>query len=655
MPPSLSITSPGTFSIGCNYWASHAGTAMWSDWRPDVVEEDLRELAATGIDTLRVFPLWPDFQPLNLLRIYNGIPKEICHGETPLPPTPAGRAGVSEEMMQRFEAFTAMCSRHGLKLVVSLITGWMSGRMFVPHALAHLDPLTDPRSIMWQVRFARYFVNRMKHDQAITAWELGNECNCMGSANREQAWLWTSTLAANVKNADPDRPFISGMHSLKCEGQNGAWFIKDQAELTDVLTTHPYPHFTPFCNKTPINTQASILHATAETRLCAGMGDKPAFAEELGTLGDIFGGEEEVASRLRSNLFSLWAHDCRGLYWWCAYDQTHLENAPYDWNAIERELGLFKKRGTPKKSVSALKDFRQFLGGFPHPTLPQRRIDAVCLLANDGDSWAIAYASFILAVQAGLDIEFQHVANPLKPSGAYFLPSLSSASSPTRRQWQELLDRVRAGASLYLSFNNAIISSFEEITGLHIKTREARSTPAAINFPNKDIPSLSVESPFRLNMTPSRAEILAAEPDGNPALTKAAYGKGAVYFLSVPIELALLTSPGNLHLNATNSYWNLYRALARNIGFNRVVSKQSPEIGITEHPIDKDNVIVAAINHSPESRQVSLKPLQGWRLNKTHRGKLEKSSSGELTFSIPANDAAVFELSRTGTRRLDDQ
>ena len=24
----------GGFKIGCNYWASHAGVAMWSDWRP---------------------------------------------------------------------------------------------------------------------------------------------------------------------------------------------------------------------------------------------------------------------------------------------------------------------------------------------------------------------------------------------------------------------------------------------------------------------------------------------------------------------------------------------------------------------------------------------------------------------------------------------
>ena len=29
------LTEPGALHLGCNYWASHAGTRMWSDWRLD--------------------------------------------------------------------------------------------------------------------------------------------------------------------------------------------------------------------------------------------------------------------------------------------------------------------------------------------------------------------------------------------------------------------------------------------------------------------------------------------------------------------------------------------------------------------------------------------------------------------------------------------
>ncbi len=40
------LVGKGVFSVGCNYWASHAGTNMWRDWREDVVDADLREIAA---------------------------------------------------------------------------------------------------------------------------------------------------------------------------------------------------------------------------------------------------------------------------------------------------------------------------------------------------------------------------------------------------------------------------------------------------------------------------------------------------------------------------------------------------------------------------------------------------------------------------------
>ncbi len=61
------LTDPGRFVVGCNYWASHAGTFMWRNWQAEVVEADFRQFAAAGLQVLRVFPLWPDFQPLTLL------------------------------------------------------------------------------------------------------------------------------------------------------------------------------------------------------------------------------------------------------------------------------------------------------------------------------------------------------------------------------------------------------------------------------------------------------------------------------------------------------------------------------------------------------------------------------------------------------------
>ena len=71
----------GRFFTGCNYWASHAGMRMWEKWDEDVVDADFARLAAHDIRVLRVFPLWSDFQPIHLLRMGGGEPKEYRFGD----------------------------------------------------------------------------------------------------------------------------------------------------------------------------------------------------------------------------------------------------------------------------------------------------------------------------------------------------------------------------------------------------------------------------------------------------------------------------------------------------------------------------------------------------------------------------------------------
>ena len=39
----------GRFYVGCNYWASHAGTYMWRNWRPEIVRQDFEMMAKAGL------------------------------------------------------------------------------------------------------------------------------------------------------------------------------------------------------------------------------------------------------------------------------------------------------------------------------------------------------------------------------------------------------------------------------------------------------------------------------------------------------------------------------------------------------------------------------------------------------------------------------
>jgi len=637
----------GAFMLGCNYWASHAGTAMWSDWRPDVVDKDLKQLSGAGLQILRVFPLWPVFQPLVELKTGGGEHGEYRFGESPLPAADAGFAGVSEEAMGKFKQFADLAEKHGLKLIVSLITGWMSGRLFVPPALENKHVLTDPAAILWQVRFVRYFVKTMRGHQAISAWGLGNECNCMDRVkSREEAWMWTYAISRAIRSEDTSRPVISDLHGIKpaVKHREANWTIQDQAELTDILTTHPYPPFTPYCGLEPINTMRPVLHATAESRLYGDIGKKPCFAEELGTLGPFFAGEKVAADYIRSELFSLWAHDCGGMFWWCAFDQNHLEHAPYDWTAVERELGLIRNDRTSKPVLEEIGRFAKFIAQLPIKELPTRITEAACILTHGQDSWGVAYSSFILAKQAGFDLMFSQADEKLPDKDLYMLPSLTGAQSFSRRFWLKLLERVRAGATLYVSFDDCILSSFREVFGLEIQTREKRSEKLSLELTElAGAPVISTAAEYRLNLLPANAEILGKEPDGNPAFIGTKYGKGRIYLLTASLEMNLCNEPGAFHAKNAQPFWKIYRHIAEEtMGKTRILGKEHPQLGITEHPLNDNERVAVLINYSPESVNALVNIAAGWGVAETLRGA--KSENGII--KLPSNDAAVWLISK---------
>ncbi len=644
IPNSNPLTTNGSFLIGCNYWASHAGTHMWRDWQPEVIAIDLKQLSEAGLQVLRCFPLWPDFQPITQLYGGGGHPQEIRHAEEALG-TGNQRSGISSIAIEHFSIFADLAAADGLKLIVGLLTGWMSGRLFVPDALQGRNVLTDPVALMWETRFVREFVRKFKDHPAVLAWDLGNECNCMAPVpNAEAAWAWTSAIANAIRAEDSSRPVVSGMHSLDEPDENGPWRIFHQAELTDVLTTHPYPYFTPHCDHEPINTLRNGLHATAQTRWYSDIGSTSALAEEVGTLGPMFASDRIAADYLRMALFSLWANDGRGLLWWCGYDQNLLTHAPYDWTPIERELGLFRADRSPKPIVAEMTRFRQFLNALPVETLPPRITDAICILTHGQEQWGIAYASFILAKQAGIDITFQYTDQSLKEASLYLLPSVSGGSPFSRRFWVALNEKITNGADVYLSLNDAILSPFKEPFGLEVQTREKRTTPAEfeITLPDgKGTFSYQASSPAKYTLVASGAEILGCETDGNPAFTSHIWGKGRVIFLTVPIEQHLSNTPGGFTGPDAQPFWPIYRWLAANRRpmTSRMVSKDNPLIGITEHLLSDSKRIIVLINYSPTQQKAILGINQGWLVKSSWYGP-QPTKDGAI--ELDQNDAAVF-------------
>lgn len=613
---------------------------MWRNWRPDVIDSDFTQLHRDKLQVLRVFPLWPDFQPIESLLTACSEVVEFRHGEAPLPQGQRVQDGVSEVMLERFGAMLDLAEKNKLDLVVGLVTGWMSGRLFVPPALAGLDPIVDPKSILWQVRLVRAIVRRFKGHPAIKAWDLGNECNVMGAATREEAWLWTATIANTIRAEDVTRPIVSGMHSLSADPKQ-PWCLRDQGELTDLLTTHPYPLFTKYCMQEPINTMRPLLHAVAETRLYADISGRPAFVEEFGNLGPMISSEAISADMARVKLYDIWAHDCRAAVWWCAYDQTELEQPPYDWCTIERELGLYRAKGSPKPVLETFKSFAETIEKMPFKTLPPRRLDAVCILTAEQDNWAVAYSSFVLARQAGFDIRFHYGDRELPDADLYLLPSVNGFAPIARRFEKQLWDKVEKGATLYISLGTGALGQFVENSGLCLETRSNRQGKCCFAWRSGQ-GNLIVSAPERIKLSSDTAEILAEESDGTPVFCRSHYGKGTIYTLTLPLELSLASKPQAFAPATMQPFFEIYQTVAAEALAKRQVRKSSPWLGVTEHTMPNGDLVVVLINYLPEKLSETLRVAPGYRFSKALAGVAPQEG---CRLELAANDAAVWLLS----------
>ena len=642
------IFTEGKFEIGCNYWASHAGTAMWNMWDEAVVEEDLALLKKNNIRIVRMFPLWSDFQPIKMHYRWSCNEREIRIGEEPLDlSTPEGEAGIDPIMVERFEKFCRIAEKYDLKLVVGLLTGWMSGRMFVPPALERLNLISNSEAILWEIKFVRYMVRRFKNEKSILAWDLGNECNCLSPFEKLDLIRWIGDISMAIKVEDNSRPVISGMHGI-VPGIDPKPSPKEISRDCDVLTTHPYPLFTRHCNTDPLGEMKSVLHATAESLMQADLSGNPCIVEEIGTLGQMMVSDKIGGEYARASCLSSWAHDLRSFLWWCANEQSALTRTPYDWNAVERELGLFRLDRTPKPVCENLSAVQTFIDGFEAEfgALPSRITDAVCVLTRDQDCWGVAYGTFMLAKQAGLDIKFAYSEDVIPDADIYLLPSLFGGDITNKYKLDKLYKKVEEGATLYISNDELMMSDFMRVSGNCVDTRTTTSFAYDVELPTGGKVKLDATANIRLHSVGS--EVICRDENGDPAFTVYNLGKGKVYYLNYPIERIAGTKAGVISGPNAMPLYEYYKAMnLRNA--EKCAESSDPYIGITEHKMADGRRVLVLINHDKNDREAEITLCGGKKIESFKAlGNVTqmKENDNGFTLKIEHNNAAYCILAK---------
>jgi hypothetical protein len=488
-----------------------------------------------------------------------------------------------------------------------LLTGWMSGAQFRPEPLMERNIFTDSFALAWETKFAKYFVRRFKDEPAIAGWGFGNESNVMSLCpSREAAFVWSSLIANTIRSEDVSRPIISGMHGLAVEGAGNSWHIADQGQVCDVVTTHPYPLFTPYCDMDPLVNIRSTLHATAESCLYSDLSQKPCFIEEMGELGRGVANEQNSRTYLDTVLWSCWSHNHCGCLWWAAFDVPPTDKVPYDWFPFESTLGLFSVDRKSKLTAGAISDFAKMIASLPaeYRALPPHKKQAVCILSHEQEHWPIAFASFILAKQAGYTIRFVSPDDDIPPASFYLLTSLGGYGSLSQTRWNTITKNISDnGGVLYLSVADALLSNLGQIAGVEVVSRQQRRRDLEIRFnsgttlkcPN------NIGAKYQLSVKPHGADIEAIDSDGVPVLTRFKFGKGTVFFLNVGLELLLGHQCGAFDKESPD-FASIYRIIGKEVIDRAIVTKNSDarSLLLTEHPCADGSTLVVGVNHGAE-------------------------------------------------------
>ena len=323
--------------------------SWWSKFDLAEVEADFGRIAACGLDSVRMFLTWEDFQP---------APDR-----------------VDRWMLERLVEVADLAGGLGLALIPTLFTGHMSGVNWIPTwALggSSRDPrfrvvsggrVVDTGLRNWytdsavgdaQVLFAAEAAAALAGHEAVWAWDLGNEnSNCVIPSTRSAARAWLARLSSAIRSADATALVTVGLHMEDLE-EDRRLGPAEASEACDLLSMHGYPIYARWADGP---TDHQVLPFLARVTHWLGEGGDLVFSE-FGLPSLVVEDDAGAAYTARA-LEGLRRAGCLGALLWCYsdYDPALWESPPFDLAPHERSFGLWRADGSPKPAVAAIAAF----------------------------------------------------------------------------------------------------------------------------------------------------------------------------------------------------------------------------------------------------------------------------------------------------------
>lgn len=363
--------------LGVNYWPRNKAMYWWSQFDAVEVQEEFSLISELGLNLVRIFLLWDDFQP---------APDKL-----------------STSALDNLITVCDIASSNQLKLDITFFTGHMSGPSWAPTWMlegempsnirqvvsagkivnkGYRNPFSDERVLRGEKLQLHTVVQLLKDHPAVWCWNLGNEPDLFALPSSDSVGeRWAAEMVSLIHSVDTNHPVTCGLHVASLLYNNGLR-VDQVFDKTDFAVMHSYPMYMMELTGDPLDPE----YVPFTCALTAALSGKPVLMEEFGgctappgrasfewewsgygsPIKQFMASEEALAEYYAAVLPRLVQVGVIGAVAWCFADyHPDLWNKPpcsESWH--ERFFGLVRPDGSLKPHALVLRDFAA-----THPTV----------------------------------------------------------------------------------------------------------------------------------------------------------------------------------------------------------------------------------------------------------------------------------------------
>jgi endo-1,4-beta-mannosidase len=590
------------YLIGANYWPKKTGPLMWRKWDPNEVREELKQMKGLGMNVCRSFLYFPDFMP-----------------------TPDN---VDKEMLLKLSEFISICEDEDIYTIPSFFVGHMSGEDWDVSWRKNRNFYNDPWMLKQESLYVEEVVKKVRNSKAIIGWLLSNEItNYSGIADSKSVLKWIRTICETIRKIDPIHPISvgDGAWGREVHGKDNGFRLSEQRDVIDFFGPHIY-----------LYDDDALRHSYIPSFIIK-MCDygRPVLLEEFGC-SNCYVSEKHQADYYRTTYNSTFLAGAVGTLCWCYSDFDLPYQRPYSHHAHELLFGVTRKEGTVKPAGYEIKRFGKILDAigpseidieengvcilvpsyyfldYPYSSEDKDMIKKVLLQSYTLTKQVHINSGFLPEYQLGDDIESKEEQSIPEDIKLLISPNIQKLTAPF---WEVVYRYVEEGGIFYCSFHfDMWIHIFEQLFGAkhHLrfgladipecKEIEIEFTRELFDIPKNEKFAYQLNGHSRENafcpVTPTKAEVIAIDRDGRPAILLNSIGKGKVVFSTYPLEYYL----ANTHdVYKKDKMYRIYRSLSKMAGIMPTFNTENPyvELGTVKYK-EGSQFLLWIINHDWE-------------------------------------------------------